>query len=91
MDDRLREALRFLLLGADDRAAAAEAAVGLPEPPPFLDDAVMNEARRRGFVELRLLAAGEDVPAGAMVATDGNGQVAVGDITVKGRAWVGGQ
>ena len=86
-DTRLRDALRALLLPPADRLALAYDAIGASEPPAFLDDAVMNEMRRRGYVAHRECAV-KDVPIGVQVATLGDGRVSVVEVTFEGRAFL---
>jgi hypothetical protein len=87
MEARIDEALRFLLLPAAERIGLARQAVQKQILLPTLDDAVMNELKKRGFVELRKTNPTE-IPHGASVATDGRGDVAVVEVTFSGRACV---
>jgi hypothetical protein len=87
MEARLREALRFLLLSAEERVCLTRQAEKTQVLTPSLDDGVMNELSDRGFIELRTCAQHE-IPHGASVATDGHGGIAVVEVTFIGRAWM---
>lgn len=89
-EQRIDEALRYLLLPGDERVKLAkEEAQRKGKPiPAYLDDEVMGELWKRDFTQLRKVGGNADVPIGASVATDGRGHVAVVEVTYKGRARV---
>lgn len=88
-DDRLRDALRQLLLPAAERIAIAEAAIGSRIPPAFLDDDVMNELRWRGYTTMRgPITESSDIAVGAQISTRGDGDVYVVEISDAGRAFL---
>lgn len=89
-EQRIDEALRFLLSPSEERVKRAnEAAKNKQVPvPSVLDDQLMDELRKRDFIQLRKVGGIKYVPMGASVVTDGRGSVAVVEVTDKGRSRV---
>lgn len=75
-------------ISVDERVAVAKNLVGaVAVPPAFIDDDVMNECQRLGYVAPRLPAPNEDT-TGACIATRGDGVVFVIEVASAGKAFM---
>lgn len=84
-DDKIREALRFLLRPRAERVTLAEAAVGLPHAkrPVWLNDDVVGEAHRRGFLQVV-----ESYQPGDLCVAGEHGRIHGVVLTIAGRMFV---
>lgn len=89
LQGRFLEALQFLMLPNAEKVRLSTAAVGSKDPPPWLNDRIMNSLDHLGFVHHVETSPEEQRRRGPgdMLATN-NGVLWRVEITEAGRNWV---
>ena len=82
---RLREALVYLTLPAEERVRLADAATGGENAPAWLDDSIWAEAIFQGLISQTPT---DRAQRGDVLGTDLHGHMAVVTLTVVGKAWL---